>query len=138
MRGGHGPSFLALFQSFAGLFHLKQTAKEVGVRSAQRRAEPRSAAPAGIVQLCCAGRGGAKNGVDFENISPLLRPARWRRGACSERESADAARTLRGGAAPPLPPPYAALANHRLKTREGNLAVLNGLWGVPLTQICLH
>lgn len=52
-----------------------------------------------------------------------------------QREGAGPARLCAVG--PPLPP-YTALTNHPLKTREGNLVALNGLYGVSLVQIYLH
>lgn len=59
-----------------------------------------------------------------------------RLGAGSVSPASVRARTPCGGASPPLPQ-GAELTNHRLKTRGGNLVVLNGLCGVVLVQICL-
>lgn len=52
-----------------------------------------------------------------------------------QSQSAGPARLCAAG--PPLPP-YTALTNHPLKTQEGNLVALNGLYGVSLVQIYLH
>lgn len=52
-------SILASSQSFAGLFHCKQPAEQLGHRPAQLRVKPRTAAPAVVIRLRCAEKTGA-------------------------------------------------------------------------------
>ena len=130
-RGGHGASFLAWFQSSAGLFHFKQRSGAAPRSAAQRRAKP---SPFGSA----ARRGGHRKRGRFRNnfavIPAGLVQARSWQAAVRARALRGAARELRGAARWGRP----AATNHRLKTREGNLVALNDLRGVALTQICLR
>lgn len=83
------------------------------------------------------GQRGRKGAQETHFISKTFRCYSGRLGAGSVSPGTVRERTRCGGATPPLPP-CAELTNHRLKTREGNLLVLNGLCGVALAQICLH